>query len=312
MIAEERADMLRAVCERPRPFKVIVPSIEGVTGDLLYAGTYGWIFQSLHSSNQIVKVSKFADMCEHNRAEFHVAKYVKRVLALVNERLATEEKKNIRFSSTIVDDAEHPHLNSTFRASSGDKLCFYNQMRLFPCRLRVSRGSASHVLTNLVQLLPGRSGDMQLRCTGKTAAAERWSEIYDPDVVKAIVNECGMDGDAYGDAVSFLHGCFIGLGVELNDVEFIVGSPHPDANTPELFLLDFDKVKLLSEDDKRKLVADFGNYTHPTIVPFHTTNATANAAANAAAMHRGREFATRIREDEALARIRSTSPCFVE
>lgn len=302
-ISEIRNNTVRE-CERPRFFKTVTPVIEGITGKLLYAGTFGWIFKSLKYENQIIKVSKFGNMCEKNKMEFHVAKYAKHVLLHINSELQ-KLNKNVTFASTIVEqtDSSDSSTISAFHADNNIQLCYFNQIQIFPYAMEIEQDYQPYRLTNLVQLLPGRLGSAQMRCTGKTAAAERWSEIYDIDTVKSIINTCGMNGNDYGYAASFLHGCFIYLGIELHDVEFIIGSREPDnKNKPQIFLIDFDKVELLSAEKRTSRLLEITSaYLHPTILPTDDT---------IEAIQYGVRLGEQIHASPHLCGIRATSPCF--
>jgi len=257
------------VPRRPIFFKAVPPAIEGITGELLYAGTFGYIFKSLVHENQIVKVSTFADICEKNKRELFIARYAKHVLIFINNELR-KLNKHVTFSSTIVDETDTADLTavSAFHPNHDTNKCYYNQLQILPVELEIEHAGEKIVLENLIQLLPGtyRTG-LQLKRTGKSAAINRWSEIYDADIVKSVVNACGMDAEDYGFATSLLHGCFVYLGLEMHDVEFVVGSL--DGESPHIFLIDFDKVEVLSEADRQSRLTEMEErgYSCPTILP---------------------------------------------
>ena len=272
--------------ERKRFVPISIPPIvANTTGDLLYAGTFGWIYTSLIHPKQIIKVSKIGKQCENNKKEFKIAQFIKNHLPFVNTELSNM-RSTCLFSSTILQDSVFIQEN---------EMCYYNQKRVFPVQLTSSgKRRQPVVFNNLIQLLPGLSGDYQLRCTGKTAALNRWTEVYDEDLVKDIIDAINMNGEDYGFAIAFFHGFFLSLNIELNDVEFIVGSSTQNG-TPRLFVLDFDKVNTPTN------IPSILQYTNSTMIDFGCKNDT-----NKIAIERGNALA------KLYTNFRIGSPCLTQ
>ena len=243
----------RAVmCEEPyrtKIFKRETPNIDNVTGQLLYAGTFGWIFQKQNEDDKIVKVSVLHSICEQNKHEFNVSRIISEHLHKINNHIKVE------IHSTFID--------SKFVTTT--QYCYYNQTRILPFSIETK----NRRFENLIQILPGKTGSVQERCTGKRSATMRWSEVYDEEIIKEIFDQIGINITDYYDSIAFIHGYFLYFGLHLNDVEFILGCSHDTQSKPQIFLVDFDKTIINISIAKK----DLHMYSkHPTMNIDHLKN----------------------------------------
>ena len=95
----------------------------------------------------------------------------------------------------------------------------------------------------------------------KRSATHRWMEVYNSNIIKVILERIHVNSDDYYHTVAFVHGYFLSLGIQLNDVEFIVGA-FEEGGGPHIFMIDFDKVSIIQPVQS---IAAYGKYAHSTI-----------------------------------------------